>query len=193
MSNSLTSAAATSSCVESGLEAQSTTSAPPAFRVRIRFAVSVVTWRHAEMRYPDSGCSRSKRSRIADRTGICRSAHMIRRTPSGASDRSFTSCRSVCAIGPLSPGCGPVSSGVSGGEQPLVLPLLPVDPGAGVVAGREPRVDGATQLGLAAQAAGEDEVGRVHVEAGAELAQAAQPVQLGEAVLPVAGGGAPRD
>ena len=42
--------AATSSCVDSGFDAQSTTSAPPAFSVRIRFAVSVVTWRHAETR-----------------------------------------------------------------------------------------------------------------------------------------------
>ncbi len=38
-----TSAAATSSWVESGLEAQRTMSAPPALSVRIRFAVSVVT------------------------------------------------------------------------------------------------------------------------------------------------------
>ena len=45
-----TSAAATSSCVESGFEAQSRTSAPPAFSVRARLAVSVVTCRHAEMR-----------------------------------------------------------------------------------------------------------------------------------------------
>jgi hypothetical protein len=50
MSNWSTSAAATSSCVESGFDAQSTTSAPAAFSVRARFAVSVVTWRHAEMR-----------------------------------------------------------------------------------------------------------------------------------------------
>ena len=45
-----TSAAATSSWVESGFDAQRTTSAPPAFSVRIRFAVSVVTWRHADTR-----------------------------------------------------------------------------------------------------------------------------------------------
>src|SRR5437762_1083095 len=47
MSYSSTRAAATSSCVESGFDAQTTTSAPPALRVRIRFAVSVVTCRHA--------------------------------------------------------------------------------------------------------------------------------------------------
>ena len=52
MPYSATSAAATSSFVESGFEAASTTSAPPALSVRIRFAVSVVTWRHAPMRRP---------------------------------------------------------------------------------------------------------------------------------------------
>jgi hypothetical protein len=65
--------------------------APPACSVRIRFAVSVVTWRQAEMRWPASGCSRSNRSRIAASTGICRSAHSIRRLPSSARARSFTS------------------------------------------------------------------------------------------------------
>src|SRR5215210_4667151 len=99
MSNSSTSAAATSSCVESGFEAQSTTSAPPSLSVRIRFAVSLVTCRQAETRYPASGCSAAKRSRIAARTGICRSAHSIRLRPSGASPRSLTSCRFVVATG----------------------------------------------------------------------------------------------
>jgi hypothetical protein len=37
-------------CVDSGFDAQSTTSAPPAFSVRIRLAVSVVTCRQAETR-----------------------------------------------------------------------------------------------------------------------------------------------
>src|SRR5262249_7961439 len=98
MSNSSTSAAATSSCVESGFDAQSTTSAPPSFSVRIRFAVSLVTWRHAATRYPASGCSRSKRSRMRASPGICRSAHSIRLGPWGASARSLTSCRLVVAI-----------------------------------------------------------------------------------------------
>ncbi len=73
-------------------------SAPPALSVRIRFAVSVVTWRQAETRYPDSGFSRSNRSRMAASTGMCRSAHSMRRTPSGASARSLTSKRFVVAI-----------------------------------------------------------------------------------------------
>src|SRR5438045_6309289 len=152
MSYSSTSAAATSSCVESGFDAQRTTSAPPAFSVRIRLAVSVVTWRHAEMRYPASGCSRSKRSRIACRTGICRSAHVMRRTPSGASERSFTSCRLVVDI----------HSFRSGDEQALVLSLLPVE--GGELGAREPAIDRGAQIGLAPQARCERDVGERHVE-----------------------------
>ena len=86
-----TSAAATSSWVESGLDATSTTSAPPAWRVRTRLAVSAVTCRLAETRSPASGRSRAKRARIAASTGISRSAQSIRWRPSGASPRSATS------------------------------------------------------------------------------------------------------
>src|SRR4051794_25927809 len=86
-----TRAAATSSFVDSGLLAARTTSAPPALRVRIRLAVSVVTWRHAPIRIPSSGRSRSNRSRIRRRTGISRSAHSIRRMPSDARPRSVRS------------------------------------------------------------------------------------------------------
>src|SRR5262249_15519735 len=68
----------------------STTSAPPAFSVRIRLAVSVVTCRQAEMRTPSRGFSRSNRSRMAASTGIWRSAHSMRRTPSSASARTVT-------------------------------------------------------------------------------------------------------
>ena len=45
-------AAATSSWVESGLEAQSAGSAPPALSVRARLAVSAVTCRQAARRTP---------------------------------------------------------------------------------------------------------------------------------------------
>ncbi len=44
--------AATSSCVDSGFEAHSTTSAPPSRRQMARFAVSAVTCRQAETRMP---------------------------------------------------------------------------------------------------------------------------------------------
>ncbi len=95
--NDSTSAAAVTSCVESGFDAARYTSAPPAFSVRIRLAVSVVTWRQAPMRRPASGRSRSKRSRIWRRTGISRSAHSMRRRPSAARERSVTSC-GTCVV-----------------------------------------------------------------------------------------------
>ncbi len=65
----------------------------------MRLAVSVVTCRHAPMRRPSSGRSRSKRSRIRRRTGISRSAHSIRRTPSAARPRSVTSWAGGCVGG----------------------------------------------------------------------------------------------
>ena len=80
---SATRLAAVSSCVESGLEATSTSSAPPAWSVRARLAVSVVTCRQAERRRPSRGRSRAKRSRMAARTGISRFAHSMRCRPSG--------------------------------------------------------------------------------------------------------------
>src|SRR5271170_5604882 len=92
MPYSATSAAATSSCVESGLLAQQTTSAPPALSARSRLAVSQVICRHAPSRWPFKGSSLPKRSRIIRSTGICRSAHSIRLRPASASPRSRTSC-----------------------------------------------------------------------------------------------------
>ena len=55
MPKSATRAAATSSCVDRGLEAQRTTSAPPAFSARARLPVSLVTWRQADRRRPAQG------------------------------------------------------------------------------------------------------------------------------------------
>src|SRR6267143_5285019 len=89
---SSTSAAATSSCVLSGFEAQSVMSAPPACRVCIRWAVSLVTWRQAETRTPLSGfCLRNRSSMLAS-TGMDREAHSIRPLPFSANLRSLTSC-----------------------------------------------------------------------------------------------------
>src|SRR6266513_558538 len=101
---------------------------------------------------------------MACRTGICRSAHSIRRTPSEASARSFTSCRLVVAMNPSVWSRGSVLVGLfgSGGEQPLLLALLPFDPRRAVVAGREPRVDRAPQLGLAPQPSREGEIRELH-------------------------------
>ena len=89
---SSTRAAATSSWVDSGLEAHSVTSAPPARRARIRFAVSAVTCRQAAIRSPAKGFSFANRSRIDASTGMCRSAQAMRRIPWAARDRSATSC-----------------------------------------------------------------------------------------------------
>src|SRR5262249_52129346 len=78
-------------------------------------------------------------------------------------------------------------------EEPLVLALLPVDPGAGVVAGGEPAVDGTPQPGLAPQARGERELVEPDPVGAAKLTEGVQPVQLGEPVDAVAGRRAPRD
>src|SRR5215217_5314791 len=86
-----TSAAATSSCVSSGLAAHRATSAPPAISVRTRLAVSVVTCRQTPTRSPANGRSRANRSRIERSTGICASAHAIRASPASARPRSATS------------------------------------------------------------------------------------------------------
>ena len=85
------SAAATSSCVESGFGAHSATSAPPARSVRTRFAVSEVTCRQAPTFTPASGCSPAKRSAIERSTGIWASAQSMRARPSPASEGSAMS------------------------------------------------------------------------------------------------------
>src|SRR5262252_1572681 len=88
---STTSAAATSSWVESGLLAQSTRSAPPAFNAMARFAVSAVAWRQAAIRIPFSGFCFANRSRIWCTTGIDRPDHSMRPRPFSARARFFTS------------------------------------------------------------------------------------------------------
>ena len=87
-----------SSCVESGFEAQSAISAPPALSTRIKLAVSVVTCMHAAMRTPVNGCDFSKRARICASTGMLRSAHSMRLRPSAASDASAMSWRGSVAV-----------------------------------------------------------------------------------------------
>src|SRR5215470_5166224 len=89
----VTSDAATSSWVDSGLLAHSRTRAPPAWSVRARLAVSEVTCRQAASRIPLSGFSLWKRSRMLRRTGIWASAQRIRVRPLSARERSFTSLR----------------------------------------------------------------------------------------------------
>src|SRR3954469_11292821 len=93
-----TSAAATSSCVVSGLAEQSAASAPPAISACIRFAVSAVTWRQAATLTPSSACSSLNRSRIERRTGMWFCAHSIRASPCGASAGSSTSGFRLIAV-----------------------------------------------------------------------------------------------
>src|SRR5213082_1691020 len=90
--------AATSSWVESGLEAMRTRSAPPAWRVRARLAVSAVTCRQAAIFSPASGLSLAKRSRMRARTGMSWSAQRMRFLPWGASLASLTSLRGWVAV-----------------------------------------------------------------------------------------------
>ncbi len=73
-----------SSWVLRGLLAARATSAPPAIRMRIRLAVSLVTCMAAAMRMPLKGCSRLKRSSIRSSTGISLAAHCIRKRPFSA-------------------------------------------------------------------------------------------------------------
>src|SRR5262249_29067410 len=73
-------------------------SAPPSRNAIIRFAVSLVTCRHAETRNPFSGCSLMNRLRICCNTGICACAHSIFRLPASASPISFTSPFFISAV-----------------------------------------------------------------------------------------------
>src|SRR5208337_1795307 len=97
--------AATSSCVESGLEAHSTTSAPPSRRQTARLAVSAVTCRQAEIRMPFSGWFLMNSLRMICRTFIDWFAQSIRFLPRSASSKFLMSqftCADVVAITLLS-------------------------------------------------------------------------------------------
>src|SRR3954454_8903004 len=109
-----TSAAATSSCVVSGLAEHSAASAPPAISACIRFAVSAVTCRHAAIFTPSSGCSSLKRSRMERRTGMWPCAHSIRASPAWARAGSAMSCLGR-------PG---IAAGPGGREPPGLIPIV---------------------------------------------------------------------
>src|ERR1044072_1307372 len=98
-------------------------------------------------------------------------------------------------MNPSSSNRGSVVGGLcrSGGQEPLVLALLPLDPGACVLAGREPAVDRGPELRVAPQAPREGQLCELDAEARAQVAQRAQPVQLREAVRAVPARGAPGD
>src|SRR5260221_67274 len=110
MRYSLTSAAATSSCVESGFEAHSTRLAPPAFNVMARLAVSAVICRQPDIRTPFKGWSFSKRSWIRRSTGISLAAHPMRSLPRAANEMSLTSPLIEVVINNLFPSFERISS-----------------------------------------------------------------------------------
>ena len=84
------SAAATSSCVESGLEPQRAIWAPPAVNASTRTAVSFVTWRQAPSVRPLSGFSLLNLLLIWLRTGMRVEAHSVCKWPLGARALSLT-------------------------------------------------------------------------------------------------------
>src|SRR5271166_768365 len=98
MFESRTRLAATSSCVDSGFEAQSTTSAPPSRRQIARFAVSAVTCRQAETRMPLSGWFLMNSLRIICSTFMDWFAHSMRFLPSSASSRLLMSLLTCAAV-----------------------------------------------------------------------------------------------
>ena len=85
------SAAATSSWVDSGLDAARWTRAPADLRTFTRTAVSAVTCRQAATARPSSGRLAANDSRMRPRTGMVRSAQPIRAWPAAARPGSATS------------------------------------------------------------------------------------------------------
>src|SRR5258707_13222999 len=83
--------AETSSCVESGFDAQRTTSAPPSRRQIARFAVSAVTCRQAEMRMPFKGWFLMNSLRMICSTFIDWLAQSMRFLPRSASSKLLMS------------------------------------------------------------------------------------------------------
>src|SRR5436309_8996646 len=106
----------------------------------------------------------------------------MRRTPSGASAGSFRSNRFVVAM---------VLFSSSGGEQRLVLALLPFE--CCEVDAGEPALDGGAKRRLAPEPGREGHVRELEPEALPQVAERAELVQLAEAVEPVAGGRAVGD
>src|SRR5262249_41959553 len=101
---SAASAAATSSCVDSGLQPDHETSAPAACRARTNTAVSFVTCRQPAMRMPRSGFVSEYRFVSAMRTGMRDSAHSMRSRPASAKLGSAIFAFAVFVL-MTSPGC----------------------------------------------------------------------------------------
>ena len=82
--------AATSSCVDRGLQPVACTSAPPAARQSARKAVLASIWMEMVIFFPAKGFSFSKRARMATSAGMKSCTHSIFILPEAASDISFT-------------------------------------------------------------------------------------------------------
>src|SRR5205823_7644365 len=116
----------------------------------------------------------------------CRSARGCRRAPASAGrpTRSAASppprgrCPSRRDASSLP--FRPSSVSLSRCQKPLVLALLPFNPGQ-IVGACEPRVDRPTQLGLAAEPRRERHVRDLEAEAAAEPPERAELVQLAQA------------
>src|SRR5215211_3506795 len=175
-------AAATSSLVESALEAHRASSAPPTTRARQRLAVSVVTCRQAAIRCPARGRVRASSSVTAASTGMRLAAKSILRRPSGARAGSLSS---VSRAG--------TSSGSGGqAQQPPGLGGLEVERGhrAGAVAQLDQAAQGAGDLGVLQGAEAEGQGGRGDAVAALELQGDGGGPQVALAVVAVAAGGA---
>src|SRR5512132_1640050 len=175
-------AAATSSLVESGLEAHRASSAPPATRARHRLAVSVVTCRQAAMRCPARGRVRASSSATADSTGMRLAAKSILRRPSGARSGSLSmvATRALLCLG-------------SGGqaEQAPGLGGLEVEGGGGVRTTQSGQpAQGPGHLGVLQRPQPEGQGGRGDAVAFLELEGEGGRGQVALAVVAVAAGGA---
>src|SRR5215211_3371989 len=179
-------AAATSSLVESELEAHRASSAPPATRARQRLAVSVVTCRQAAMRWPARGRVRASSAATASSTGMRLAAKSILRRPSGARSGSLSS---------VSMGGHSLWSGGQA-EQAPGLGGLEVEGGSGVGAGAADEAGQPAQraghLGVVQHAQAEGQGGRGGPVAGLEVEGGGRGQQVALAVVPVAAGGAGR-
>ena len=77
--------------MDKGLDAHNEKSAPPAFKVKAKFAVSEVTCKHPEILVPASGFSFANLSFINCKTGISLPAHSAFFLPWSAKPKSFIS------------------------------------------------------------------------------------------------------
>src|SRR5947207_2466567 len=175
------SAAAVSSWVDSGLDAASSTRAPPSRSALIKTAVSAVTCRQAAAVRPRSGCSAANLSATRPSTGMARRAQSMRASPDSARPGSATSERRVGASpdGAGTSGGGARGSGggtgASGGAGADPVPGAGADRGTGSVT-VEVRLVRAVDLdpdviGLLLGQPGEPDAERVQVQPGHLLVQ----------------------